>query len=791
MFGKAWMLMVSRRNHARFAQLWQFPLLLISVALFAVAAYLFIDPQPGPSIDEKIDVARKFLDQERAEAALAQLNKLLATEKLDTEHQGKIHLMLAESLEMGQKQLKINIPANHRRIIEQTRLAMARGVHLDYQGFRRLGESYEALNKPTEALANYRKAIALDTDHALRLRRKVITLQIEQDDIEPADSSLEEYLKDKRLTDAERAWALNQRAQLLIEQDKLIEARILLDDALKLASDSVAQGEVNYRLGYCSFKLKDHEQAERYLRVARDQLQVRHPLDAEACYLLGRIYQDRNDPETGNSFYQTVLTSHPDSKVMPLAQLGRGTCRIMLKEEEPGLTDLHDLVNSIQSRPSRARLKDEIVSGLKVASALLAARENYQGALEVLAYEQTLEPEATAGFFERLGTVFERRADQLEQTASVLPQADRIKRAQQVRQMRTRAGDAFVAYSQKLTLADDKGYGDAMWHGIDLYDRAQAVQYVISALELFTVERPDDKLAPDALLRLGRAYQAAGMFDKAIQAFQKNQFRYPNSLAASKSAVPLAQAYIAKGSEHYLKAENVLKGVLESPVIDPDAEEFKQALFDLAQLYYRTSKFEEAVTKLTEFTDRYPKDQRMGQLLFLMADSYRKSASLLDVKLASATATADASGNAGVGDLAEAQAAKRDRLLKAKAKYDQVVELYRASAPKSDTDQLYYKLAHFYRADCMYDLHEYGQAVQLYDAAAFRFHDDPSALAAHVQIVNAYCAMGQFEQARTANQRAKQLLARIPADAFKDGSFSMPKTYWEQWLKWTNDAGMW
>ena len=38
--------------------------------------------------------------------------------------------------------------------------------------------------------------------------------------------------------------------------------------------------------------------------------------------------------------------------------------------------------------------------------------------------------------------------------------------------MRTHAGDAYVAYSQKLTLTDDKGYGEAMWHGIDLYDRA-------------------------------------------------------------------------------------------------------------------------------------------------------------------------------------------------------------------------------------------------------------------------------------------------------------------------------
>jgi tetratricopeptide (TPR) repeat protein len=123
--------------------------------------------------------------------------------------------------------------------------------------------------------------------------------------------------------------------------------------------------------------------------------------------------------------------------------------------------------------------------------------------------------------------------------------------------------------------------------------------------------------------------------------------------------------------------------------------------------------------------------------------------------------------------------------------YDRVIDLYRAHDPSSDVDKLYFKLSHFYRADCMYDLGDYADAVKLYDAAAFRYQEDPSALAAYVQIVNAYCAMGKMDEARTANERAKWLLRRMPAEAFTDGSFSMPKAYWEQWLKWTSEAGMW
>jgi len=35
------------------------------------------------------------------------------------------------------------------------------------------------------------------------------------------------------------------------------------------------------------------------------------------------------------------------------------------------------------------------------------------------------------------------------------------------------------------------------------------------------------------------------------------------------------------------------------------------------------------------------------------------------------------------------------------------------------------------------------------------------------------------------------LLSRMPQYAFTNCSFSMPREYWQQWLKWTNNAGLW
>jgi tetratricopeptide (TPR) repeat protein len=762
----------------------------LSLGLFAYAAYLFIDPKPGLSIEQRIGLGRAYLLHGRPDAAVDQLNKLLASEKLSRENEAKVHLLLAESIEAAQQRARIDLDVNHERIIEQSRVALAQGVKPEAEIYRRLGDSYHALGKIAEALENYRRAIAMDSSRALPLQRKVIELQLAQSDPGPAEASLEEYQRQEGITDAERAWALSRRAEIMTNKRDYLGARALLGEARRSDGDPVAQGQVHYGLGYCAWKLGDLNEAERLLRVARDQLKTQHPLDADAAYALGRIQQDRGDHKAAISFYQAVIESHPDATVAPLARLGRGVCRIALGQDDAGLTDLHDLVDEIGSKRSRQRYRADTLNGLRDASAVLVTRGNFQGALELMAYEQTLEPEPAPEFYSRLASVFERRADEVEKSLPEAPNAaEKIRRAQQVREMRTKAGDAYVAYSRSVTLDNDKAHGEALWKGVELYDRASNLQHAISALELFIAERPTDGATPDALLRLGQAYQAAGMFDKAIAAYQRNQTRYSQSLAASKSGVPLARAYIAKGPESYGSAENALRRVIEdNPLITPDAAEFREALFELAQLYYRTDRYEESIARLEELTQRYPEDERQGDVLFMMADGYRKSASLLNVNLAKEKIVSTDPKTAA----AQAQAAseKRTRLGKAHELYEKVIALYARQLPSRDLDRLHLKLSHFYRADCLYDLGRYEEAIKLYDAAALKYQDDPASLAAYVQIVNSYCALGKFDEAKTANQRAKWLLRKMPESAFRDGSFSMPKAYWEQWLKWTNDSGL-
>ena len=60
------------------------------------------------------------------------------------------------------------------------------------------------------------------------------------------------------------------------------------------------------------------------------------------------------------------------------------------------------------------------------------------------------------------------------------------------------------------------------------------------------------------------------------------------------------------------------------------------------------------------------------------------------------------------------------------------------------------------------------------------------------QQVDCYRPLVKLADARTANERAKWLLRKMPAGAFEQNGSgpAMNKQYWEQWLKWSNDAGV-
>jgi len=117
--------------------------------------------------------------------------------------------------------------------------------------------------------------------------------------------------------------------------------------------------------------------------------------------------------------------------------------------------------------------------------------------------------------------------------------------------------------------------------------------------------------------------------------------------------------------------------------------------------------------------------------------------------------------------------------------YDEAIAGYEAIAPhkRSLEQQQNLKFATFWRADCAFDQGAYQEAIRLYFGVADQSPQDATALVALIQIVNAYTALNDIPAARTAQNRAWQLLRDMPSSAFDRGPLPLNRDAWERVLK--------
>jgi tetratricopeptide (TPR) repeat protein len=780
----------------RLAHLWQLPLLFCAVVLFVCAAVLFVEGRPEITLNQKLAPARAFLRDDRPDAAVESISRLLGSEKFPLEIEGQIHLALAEALDASQQQKQQGTPAVYARIMDETQIALAQGVQPSGDMHRRMGEALEALGKPVEAVAQYRQAIAMDPSRAIRLQRKVIDLQLASSDWAPAEASIDAYLAAQQIADTERAWAKSAKAQILIDRGAFVDAKGLLDEAIRLDAGEIAQAEARYRLGVCAWKLGNLAEAQKLLSAARATFKGQHSLDADAAYALGKIAVEQNDPAAAAKLFDTVISNFPQSPIAPLARIARGVCRIARGEDEQGLFDLKTATELARSTPT---LREECLSALRKASAALTSKGNHRDAVELLLCEQSLDASPPASFYARLGDAYEKRADVYEQSvADATKPAEKLRRQQLARDSLAKAGDAQVAFSRALVLAKDKGHAEAMWRALGLYERASDRPAAVAALEMFVTEAADDPAVPEALLRLGRTYEQLAQPDKATSAYQR-LFAYADSAQAREATVSWAALSLKHGADAK-KVVQQLASVANSTVED-DAS--RKCLVELGTLYHRLGQFDQAAPLLEKFATKYATDGRAAEATFLAAECYRTAGQQADAQLAAAKVP-PANGSAAATEAAQTIELKKSQLSAASRLYDRVRELYGAAPqpPTREIDRRFQKLTGLRRADCDFELDRFNDAVARYQAVVRDYGNDPVALAASVQMVNSYSAMGRRPEARAANEQARRILAALPPGAF-DGTVSgavsgdgadatstpvMSKAYYEQWLRWTSTA---
>ncbi|MEM6751117.1 MAG: tetratricopeptide repeat protein, partial [Planctomycetota bacterium] len=351
------------------------------------------------------------------------------------------------------------------------------------------------------------------------------------------------------------------------------------------------------------------------------------------------------------------------------------------------------------------------------------------------------------------------------------------------------AGRHYLDHAGVLTY-DDAAHGDSLWAAARCFDRARAWPEAIRVYGDFVDTRRQDDRRVRALLALGKALQSDNQQDAAITRFEGLLRDHPSAPVASEAYVPLAQAFQATGRT--AEAEQTLLAVLtDHPSITAESPAYREALVALGQLYHRRGAadaraFTQAVERLDEAVRRYGDEPGGAKLRYLLADSLRKSVSALDEELSVELPPSRRSA---------LQQERTERLTEARVLFSQVkTELGRAPMASLAQDEVVYlRNSYLYEADALYDmggLTNLQLARDLYVRAASRWSNHPASLVAQMQIVNAYCEMGDFGAAQAAHGNALSMLERIPEDAFADPSLPMTRKHWEDWLRWSGELNL-
>jgi tetratricopeptide (TPR) repeat protein len=807
----------------RLATQWQIPLLLASCGLFGWGLWN-LRPQPphvpfSQRLDQILALRRAGLQSEASKL----VEELLASPERASAEQLQLHQVLAEIIYDVESKAQAKNPVNLERLVRHYRLSVNDPADLSADVLRRMGEAWDWLNRPVEAIKSYKQAVAKGLADATPVRRRIIDLQISSaglsgDDLAKELEAFAASAPPGRMNPDDLLWAVHRRVELYIERGRYSDAEAYLESLRPTVEKTANEPERNryeFLQTWVLYKQGRSDEAERILRVLRNRMTVRDDTDAASGWLLGRIAEAHSAPETALGFFDAVCQTHFDGPYVAASKLGRAECLAQLERHDEAIAAYGEVVAMLSS----LRHSPIIDSNAVIASAT-GWYESTRAAgrlTEALGYLQVAVGLIPAADHTRQAVYIERRADLVSALAEqdlhdadrpILPEVqanaaqlagEHAKSRDNARRRLREAGECYLHLADLLT-EDEPQAAAAVWKAADRFDQAGERTHSINVLEAFIQGRPTSPRIPAALRRLGQSYQAIERYPEAIRQYQRNVSEFPRTPAGIASIVPLAECYMALGPQHTGDAEQTLLSLLDEPpdrppLVTPAAAEFRDALFKLADLYAGTGQFDRAIVRLEEAISRYPEDPRIPRARYQLAEAYRRSAGQVPAAMAEAK-------NLTPKD--QLMAELHRRLQRARQLYDAVIAAgdpdaaaSRPATADAAPDNAYVRMSYLYRADCVFDEMEYGgnaspegyaEAVRLYDLAAWRFRGEPSALSAYTQIIHCYLRMGDVARARTTLERARWILRGIPDDPNVWRVPGENKRTWNDYLAWLGNS---
>lgn len=776
--------------------LWQLPVLAVGAALFVAGAAAVVTRQPVYDLNAALSQVVVRLEDQSYDAALEDLNGEIRSHidnagAIDSER-ARFHLLRADALWLSQRQQGIDSPANNQAIVEEYAIAEElAGEPLPHRSARRLAHSLLSLGRVEPALEHLRSLPEELAHERSELLRKAVEV-VMRDRIREAargmlPTLLAEYRDQPTLTEEEQRWAAAAEARLRIASgyaDRAIEP--LLRTLQRIPDpDSADAAELLVLLGRAYFETGRMQEAEDRLDRAERLLPDASPVRADAAITLARISQTRGELEDARQRYLSVLgpTGDPDARAAAL--LGLAETEASLGDSAAAIEAYGGVVEAMHAGEGgdveearvedslRQRAEDRLAAGDNETSLVFAElAEQLRGDREPPVWSVLVRAKASRAIAERLVEPAVVDGGRVE-----WGKLDPVTR-EQVRRRFFHAADAFRRHARRVVGDDDDAYADSLFNAGDAYDRAGEPDLAIATFSEYATARPKDPRNASARFRLAGAHEARGDYDVAAEIYRELVVENPQSGEGVRSVVPLVRSILADDDPaNDQDAESLLLRVVEGG-LPPEAPDFRNALVELGRLYYERENYTESIARFTEHRERFPETDDAFLVRTLLADAYRQSARQIGEDLREAMPRRRRE---------ELEALRRARLGGALKIYDSIAREAIGSTEQrfSEFELIAQRNAFFYRGDCAFDLGEYEAAIEHYDAAAHRYGGDPTSLVAMIQIVNAYAMMNRWDEARTANERARQRFREIPESAFDRPDLPMERRHWERWLEST------
>ncbi len=786
------------------AGLWQIPLALVGLGVMAGGMMHIATSHHPLSMDEQLLLSQKLRDAGRFEDASGYLADLLNEPDRTDPQRAALHMALAQTIHQAEHRLRGHLPKNVESIISNFERAVRLGRSPSRSEWAFAADAYDWAGRGEEAVEALRRGIARDESRSGELRRRIVDIGSRQagELTQEGLAELDAMLADEKISKDDFAWALERKADFLLAAGDTSATDQLIESGRQRLPSEKYEDLLEFLDAQLDLEKGDAIASERKLLAVRDRRETRDELWADAGRLLGMIELGRGQAEVALAYFEEVLQSHDRGELHDACDFGRAECLQRQGRHADALSifgELYDRLGDFKRHRylSHAMLRTTLaVAGTTLCDAADSGDSDREAGVSYLRkaldwFEPAnLEPGAPPASRQAQLPLWSRVADSLRRLAVA---ADRpaAKKLDPMRAARLygEAAEAFVKMS-RIDTENEPASAQSMWNAIDCYAAAGRRDRVIVLLDQFANDRMGNPLRSRALHELGAAYQAEGRFSEAAVAYERVIAEYLPLPAALASMVPLAQCLIQQGEPHARRGLAILTDIVDdrgpAPLFTPQALEYREALFQLARYYLHvkddavSGRLERAIERLEMARSLYPDDEQMSELMFHLADSYRRSAMALNKRESADGAAPSASldKNAEVPEPIRKDAAKRLRA--ALANYQAVIDdlAPRDDSTLRDIERTYLKLSFLYRGDCLFELGQYEEAREAYEEVAWRYADSPACVSASMQIYHCHLRMGLTDEARATLGRLKWLISTVPEKSFAVEPGQPGKQYW-------------